>query len=417
MSLSRIRGAVQHYDWGKPGSLNPIVRQVWEVQNGGSDAKGDESKYAEIWLGTHANGPSVTVSDNKTLLEKIEADPAKHLGSSFSTSTANLPYLLKLLSIEKVLSIQSHPDLALAAKLHAANPSVYKDACHKPEMAIALTPFTAMCGFLPLATIVDNLDLYPEFTGIVSPESVTAVKNAFEKTKGLVTFDTETNQAIKMLFSSFMQNFPEAGTKPLNDCIARLQSKESRTSLDDLLLSFNSQFPADCGVFSPLFLAVHNLSPGQSLFVPANTPHAYITGEIIECMARSDNVIRCGLTPKFKDVEVLCDSLSYDTTQQVASTGEDIGGCTTLYRPPVEDFEVRVTEVAAGTAGNVAVDSGVDSGSILLVLDGECVVVAGEEEVAVTYGEALFVSANTKMEVKLIGDKGVKIVRALRNLK
>ena len=34
----------------------------------------------------------------------------------------------------------------------------------------------------------------------------------------------------------------------------------------------------------------------------ANEPHAYVAGEIIECMACSDNVVRAGLTPKFKDV-------------------------------------------------------------------------------------------------------------------
>ena len=98
-------------------------------------------------------------------------------------------------------------------------------------------------------------------------------------------------------------------------------------------------------------MAVHKLSPGSSLFVPANTPHAYVTGEIIECMACSDNVIRCGLTPKFKDVAVLCESLSYDTEQAAPGGGEDIGGNTRLYRPPVEDFEVRFTEGGGGLRG------------------------------------------------------------------
>jgi mannose-6-phosphate isomerase len=34
-----------------------------------------------------------------------------------------------------------------AEKLHRERPDIYKDANHKPEMAIALTPFTAMAGF------------------------------------------------------------------------------------------------------------------------------------------------------------------------------------------------------------------------------------------------------------------------------
>ena len=54
------------------------------------------------------------------------------------------------------------------------------------------------------------------------------------------------------------------------------------------------------------------LAPGQAIFLPANVPHAYLAGEIIECMAASDNVIRAGLTPKFKDTRVLCSSLTYE---------------------------------------------------------------------------------------------------------
>ena len=43
----------------------------------------------------------------------------------------------------------------------------------------------------------------------------------------------------------------------------------------------------------------------------ANEPHAYISGDCVECMALSDNVIRAALTPKFKDVDTLCSSLHY----------------------------------------------------------------------------------------------------------
>ena len=53
----------------------------------------------------------------------------------------------KVLSVGKALSIQAHPDIALAKKLHAERPDVYKDPNHKPEMAIALTKFEGLCGF------------------------------------------------------------------------------------------------------------------------------------------------------------------------------------------------------------------------------------------------------------------------------
>ena len=40
----------------------------------------------------------------------------------------------------------------------------------------------------------------------------------------------------------------------------------------------------------------------QAIFLPANEPHAYVSGELVECMATSDNVIRAGLTPKLRCV-------------------------------------------------------------------------------------------------------------------
>ncbi len=53
-----------------------------------------------------------------------------------------------MLSVAKALSIQAHPDKELAKHLHTSYPQIYKDGNHKPEMALALTPFEALCGFV-----------------------------------------------------------------------------------------------------------------------------------------------------------------------------------------------------------------------------------------------------------------------------
>lgn len=42
-----------------------------------------------------------------------------------------------------------------------------------------------------------------------------------------------------------------------------------------------------------------------------NGPHAYISGDILECMALSDNTVRAGLSPKHKDVDTLLRMLEY----------------------------------------------------------------------------------------------------------
>lgn len=58
-----------------------------------------------------------------------------------------------MLSVAKALSIQAHPDKELAKVLHKMRPTIYKDANHKPEMAIALTDFRALCGFVTIQVL------------------------------------------------------------------------------------------------------------------------------------------------------------------------------------------------------------------------------------------------------------------------
>ncbi|CAJ2644133.1 unnamed protein product [Trifolium pratense] len=58
-----------------------------------------------------------------------------------------------VLSVGKALPIQAHPDKELARMLHKLHPDVYKDGNHKPEMALAMTDFEALCGFITLKTL------------------------------------------------------------------------------------------------------------------------------------------------------------------------------------------------------------------------------------------------------------------------
>jgi len=59
------------------------------------------------------------------------------------------------------------------------------------------------------------------------------------------------------------------------------------------------------------------LEPGQAIFLAANEPHAYLSGDIVECMACSNNVVRAGLTPKLRDVDTLCEMLTYKVSSQL----------------------------------------------------------------------------------------------------
>lgn len=83
------------------------------------------------------------------------------------------------------------------------------------------------------------------------------------------------------------------------------------TDKEQLVLQLEKQYPADIGVLAAFFFNYVKLNPGEALYLGANELHAYLRGECIECMATSDNVVRAGLTPKDRDVHILCSMLTY----------------------------------------------------------------------------------------------------------
>lgn len=56
--------------------------------------------------------------------------------------------------------------------------------------------------------------------------------------------------------------------------------------------------------------------------ISPDEPHAYISGDLIESMVSSDNVVRGGLTPKFKDTKTLQDMLIYEFKERKQNSGE-----------------------------------------------------------------------------------------------
>ena len=82
-------------------------------------------------------------------------------------------------------------------------------------------------------------------------------------------------------------------------------------------------------------------------------------------MACSDNVVRAGLTPKFKDVENLCKMLTYlpSTPQErlFPSVTDPGDSCVTVYDPPVPDFAVARIKVNRGI---VLIQQGYSLGSV-----------------------------------------------------
>ncbi|VDL89505.1 unnamed protein product [Schistocephalus solidus] len=111
--------------------------------------------FLQLWMGTHPSGPSKFVDHGcENLADYIHKDTSVLGTESVKLFGETLPFLFKVLSVNKALSIQAHPNKVLAEKLHAEHPDVYKDDNHKPELAIALSDFEALLCFRTLEEIL-----------------------------------------------------------------------------------------------------------------------------------------------------------------------------------------------------------------------------------------------------------------------
>ena len=90
-------------------------------------------------MGTHIKGPSRVASSKykgKSLRDVFIENPRLLGDHVYKRYGVQLPFLFKVLSVNKSLSIQAHPTKEHAKTLHSQYPDRYPDPNHKPELAI-----------------------------------------------------------------------------------------------------------------------------------------------------------------------------------------------------------------------------------------------------------------------------------------
>jgi mannose-6-phosphate isomerase len=411
-NTTRVTG-YQNYDWGKIGSQSAVAQ--FAQHSNPNKVEIDQSKpYAELWMGTHPKLPSVTIPEEESLRDVIAKDPKALLGDEIITKfgqTNELPFLFKVLSIGKVLSIQAHPDKELAKVLHFQDPKNYPDDNHKPEMAIAVTSFEGFCGFKPLNQIRDHLQNIPEFRELVGEETSNAFISGIN-TQGEVaegsTEDKSNRLLLKSVFDKVMNASDDVIVKQSEKLLESAKSKPEIFTLPDLpelILTLNEQFPNDVGLFCGCLLLNHcKLQAGEAMFLKAKDPHAYISGDIIECMAASDNVVRAGFTSKFKDVKNLVEMLDYsydDVSKQkmekIVFKGAEGAGESILFDPPIQEFAVVQTTFQNGAG--VRKFKALDGPSIVIITNGKGVLKGDGVELDAEIGYNYFVAAGVEVEL------------------
>lgn len=374
--MDRLDNTVRPYAWGSTTAIPKLL---------GVEPTGEPQ--AEMWMGAHPGAPSRT--GRGTLVEVIEAAPERELGvAAVAKFGPHLPFLLKILAAGAPLSLQVHPNLEQAKEGYAdeeargipvdAGHRNYKDANHKPELICALTEFDGLCGFrdpLRTADLLDGL-------GVDSLKPYVDLLHAHPE-----------EAALREVLTAILSADPDE----MAHTVAEATAACSRIGGEYApYADIAHHYPGDPGVIAAMLLNHVRLQPGEALFLGAGIPHAYLSGLGVEIMANSDNVLRCGLTPKHVDVPELLRIVRFEAGDagvlrpEAAPDGEEV------YETPIDEFRLSRYVLPEGTTAH---DLTRATPQILLCTAGA--VRVGEHEL--TPGRSVFVPAGEKAEVSGAG--------------
>jgi|LauGreDrversion4_2_1035121.scaffolds.fasta_scaffold33946_1 mannose-6-phosphate isomerase len=328
----RLTGRVQESAWGKVGRSSRISPMV--------PGHAEDARLAEFWIGGHHKAPSLLeLPDGKKLPldEALRRYPHALLGEGVVRRFgATLPFLLKILSVngEYGLSIQLHPTKAKAEELHRRDPQHYPDENHKPEVGVAITPVSLLYGVKGRADLSRVLSALPGLRRFVGDGPLDRVM------EGDGAGDVE---AVKAVFATCF-SLDAAETRACNEYLAQALPQAATLKAESALFARlgGTYGMEDPGLFAMVLMNEVHLAPGQAIFIGANVPHAYLEGDLIECMACSDNVVRAGLTPKYKDLETLLEVI--DCSSSLEGVCNPVAGADgfQVVPTPTEDFCLRV---------------------------------------------------------------------------
>ncbi|MET4002927.1 mannose-6-phosphate isomerase [Arthrobacter sp. UYCu511] len=401
-----LTNVTRDYAWG---STTAIAALLGTTPSGGPEA--------ELWMGAHSDSPSIasTPDGGVPLDELIAQHPLETLGQQVHADFgAKLPFLAKLLAAESALSLQVHPTLERAGERFAAEEAAgiprdaahrnYKDANHKPEMILALTPFEALCGFRPCAeaaALFRAVAAAIEAHGAQVPELLhqlemtlnsrmaapMVVRRAFET---LVDGGAATTALVELAAAALAADSTAlaAGEGAASNTCAGLPDNGAASLRTVVELA--GQYPGDAGVLVSLLLNRVSLRPGEAIYMPAGNIHAYLNGLGLEVMASSDNVLRGGLTAKHMDVPELLDTVNFspNTVPMVPTRTTDLGQ--QVWEPPFAEFALQRVELSAGAAPVPLVQNGP---LLVLAVQGSVLLDSPRSDMALHRGGCAFIPA------------------------
>lgn len=399
-SIIQLKCFCNNYPWGRVGKES-LAATLCQQTNPDFKLENDQN-YAEMWMGTYPELPSYSM-DGENLQEILNKNKHELIGQGvLDKFGADLPFLPKILSISKALPLQIHPDIELSKRLHKQDPDKYTDTNHKPEIAVALGKFEAFVGFKPLEDVRKLMDLEPLKPFVPTNTSSGHYQNETLRQicRNLLTASPEkARSTLKSLKSTSSDEL--GGQAYILDLIPRLESMYGSEDNGNLVALVCMNFLT--------------LDAGSALYIPADGIHAYLSGNIIECMARSNNVINTGFCPRADrdDIDLFVNALTFrqhdpeEPMLKREKSEKSTNGKTDVFKPPMSEFNMLVTELSGGEDETVKEISGP---SIAIVVRGSGLMSAQGKEFKIGEGSIYFIGQG--VEVKLSAKETLQVYRA-----
>lgn len=343
-------------------------------------------------MGTYPTVPSRVLSTGELLSEYLKKNPQLVGKATLDKSGPEIPFLPKvssiyttpphsiqqynltqqILSFAKALPLQIHPDKSLAEKLHAQDPHKFGDANHKPEIAIALSKFELFAGFKPLDQI-GSLMALPPLSRYLPSQSNPADTTHRDPS----AFSDSDLRQVCQTFLSLQPNLVSQTVSELQ-ALPQAQFGPANSYIPDLLARLRAQYTEyDNGnLVAALLMNYMTIGPGEAVCVPADSVHAWFQGDIVECMARSDNVLNTGFCPRpdRDSVGLFAQALSFrphgvdEVVLPRKRSAKGVFGKSEVYAPPFSEFNVLATALGGGEKEK---HEAIGGPSLLIVTKGE----------------------------------------------
>lgn len=367
--MQLLRNPVRPYAWGSRTILAELLGREVPAPH----------PEAELWIGAHPGDPSLLLGADgaeRSLLDALSADPAGQLGTGcVDRWGVRLPFMLKLLAADEALSLQAHPSAAQAAEGYAREEAAgiprdapnrdYPDPMAKPELLCAISEFHALIGFrdvhrsVELLKTLDAPGLMP-YTGLLA--------------------EAPDADGLRALFTTWV-SLPQPALdslvpEVLEACVTHVRDRGEFDTECRTVLELGEAYPGDAGVLCSLLLNRITLQPGEAIYLPAGNLHAYLRGTGLEVLGNSDNVLRCGLTPKHVNVPELLRVLDFTAGDMKVRHGEALGPNLYVYRAEAGEFELTRLRWEHGETDGVVLEH--DGPQILVCTEGAATLRRGD---------------------------------------